>query len=477
MPQTYYDVTIIGGGSAGLTAAHLAQSLGSNVLLIDKERLGGDCLHYGCVPSKSLIHVARMVQQVKHDAQLGLLSTYQGVDMAKVSAYIQAAIQRVSDAEKVYIEGVTVRFGQVSFISPTTLLLNDEEIISRSVLLATGSHPAVPQIEGLQATGYVTNEDVFDLTALPESLVIAGGGPIGVELAQALGRLGTKITLIQGPERLLPREDPEMSEMITGILKSEGIEIITNARVVRAYFKGTKKVIVAQQGIKTLQFEADELLLALGRWPNIEHLNLAAAGVQYSKGGIQVNEHLQTTATNIFALGDVIGGYLFTHVASYQAGIAVRNALVPLVKKKVDYRVVPWCTFTDPEVARVGLTATQAERQYTHVRAIKFPWSEIDRAQTAHETAGFIKLVLAGKKEQIVGAHIVGAGAGELLGEIALAMQHHLTVGDILSTIHAYPTLSTGLQQAAFEAYLIGPEVARNRKFIRLLSFTRSAPV
>jgi pyruvate/2-oxoglutarate dehydrogenase complex dihydrolipoamide dehydrogenase (E3) component len=316
MSQTHYDISIIGGGSAGLTAAHLAQSLGSNVLLVDKERLGGDCLHYGCVPSKSLIHVARLVQQVNHDAQFGLLSTSQGVDMAKVSAYVQTAIQRVSDAEKIYTEGVTVRFGQTSFISPTTLLFNNEEITSRSILLATGSRPAVPQIEGLQA----------------------------------------------------------------------------------------------------------------------------------------------------------IGGYLFTHVASYQAGIAVRNTLVPLAKKKVDYRVVPWCTFTDPEVARVGLTATQAEKQYTHVRTIKFPWSEIDRAQTANETAGFIKLVLAEKKEQIVGAHIVGAGAGELLGEIALAMQHHLTVEDILSTIHAYPTLSTGVQQAAFEAYLTGPAAARNRKFIHLLS-------
>jgi pyruvate/2-oxoglutarate dehydrogenase complex dihydrolipoamide dehydrogenase (E3) component len=244
---------------------------------------------------------------------------------------------------------------------------------------------------------------------------------------------------------------------------------------VKAYPKGTKKVIVAQQGIKLLSFEADELLLALGRQPNIEHLNLEAAGIEYGKKGIHVNEHLQTTTTNIFALGDVIGGYLFTHVASYQAGIAVRNALVPLAKKKVDYRVVPWCTFTDPEVARVGLTATQAERQHTHVRTIKFPWSEIDRAQTANETAGFIKLVLAEKKDQIVGAHIVGAGAGELLGEIALAMQHHLTVEDILSTIHAYPTLSTGIQQATFEAYLTGSAAARNRKFIRLLSSVRSA--
>jgi pyruvate/2-oxoglutarate dehydrogenase complex dihydrolipoamide dehydrogenase (E3) component len=202
MPRIHYDLTIIGGGSAGLTAAHLAQSLGAHVLLIDKERLGGDCLHYGCVPSKSLIHVARTVQQARNAAHLGLLSTYQGVDMTRVSAYIQGVIQRVSNAEKTYTEGVTLRFGRASFTSSTTLLLNDEEISSRSILIATGSRPAVPQIEGLQATDYLTNEDVFDLTALPESLVIAGGGPIGVELAQALGRLGTKITIIQGPQNI-----------------------------------------------------------------------------------------------------------------------------------------------------------------------------------------------------------------------------------------------------------------------------------
>ncbi|GHO90510.1 mercuric reductase [Reticulibacter mediterranei] len=471
MSRTHYDLTIIGGGSAGLTAAHLAQSLGATVLLIDKQRLGGDCLHYGCVPSKSLIHVARIVQQAKHAASFGVLSTYQSVDMTRVSASIQRVIQQVGDAEKTYTEGVTVAFGQASFTSPTTLLLNNEEITSRSILIATGSRPRVPQIEGLQVTGYLTNEDVFDLTALPESLVIAGGGPIGVELAQALGRLGAKITIIQGPERLLPREDPEASEVIANILKSEGIDIITNARVVKTHRNGTKKVITAQRGKQLMQFEADELLLALGRRPNIEeHLNLDATGVQYNEKGIFVDEHLQTSAPHIFALGDVIGGYLFTHVASYHAGIAVRNALIPLAKKKVDYRVVPWCTFTEPEVARVGLTPAEAERQYKHVRITKFPWSEIDRAQTANETAGFIKLVLTGKKEQIVGAHLVGAGAGELLGEIALVMQHHLSINNIFNTIHPYPTLITGLQQAAFEAFLTGPKAASNRKLIRQLN-------
>jgi len=230
---------------------------------------------------------------------------------------------------------------------------------------------------------------------------------------------------------------------------------------------GNQKVVIAKQGERLLTFEADEILLTLGRLPNVEGLNLEAAGVTYDNKGIQVDEHLQTSTPNILAIGDVIGGYLFTHVAAYQAGVAVRNALVPIGKKKVDYRVVPWCTFTDPEAARVGLTPSEARKQYKRIRIVRFPWADIDRAQAVSETTGFIKLVLTGKKEEIVGAHMVGAYAGELLGEIALAMQHHLKINDILDTIHVYPTMSTGIQQAAFEAYLHGTGVSSNRKIVQ----------
>jgi pyruvate/2-oxoglutarate dehydrogenase complex dihydrolipoamide dehydrogenase (E3) component len=216
-----------------------------------------------------------------------------------------------------------------------------------------------------------------------------------------------------------------------------------------------------------LNFYTDEILLTLGRRPNVEGLHLEAVGVTYDDKGIKVDEHLQTSTSNILAIGDVIDGYLFTHVAAYQAGVAVRNALVPIGKKKVDYRVVPWCTFTDPEAARVGLTPDEAKKQYKHIRIVKFPWADIDRAQAESETTGFIKLVLAGKKDEILGTHMVGAHAGELLGEIALAMQHHLTINDILDTIHTYPTMSTGIQQTAFEAYLQSASVKSNRKIVR----------
>ncbi len=469
MSHPQYDMTIIGGGSGGLTAARLAASLGAKILLIDKESLGGDCLYYGCIPSKSLIHMARVVHQAKHAASMGLVSASLEVDLSKINNHIQAVIEQVAENEKGYIEGVTVKFGEVSFKSATELTLNGETFTSRNTLISTGSRPFIPRIENLEETGYITNEDAFNLVSLPSSLLVAGGGPVGVELGQAFRRLGTEVTIIQSRARILPREDPEVSAVVTEVLRSEGINIVTNARFLDAKRSGNKKIVIAKQGEKLLTFETGEVLLAIGRQPNVENLNLGAAHVTHNNKGIQVNEHLQTTSPNIFAIGDVIGNYLFTHVAAYQAGIAVRNALVPVSKKKVDYRVVPWCIFTDPEAARVGLTPEEAKQRHKDVRIMKFPVAEIDRAQAENATTGFIKLVLAGKKEAIVGVHLVCARAGELVGELALAMQHKLTVNDILDTIHVYPTMCTGIQQVAFEAYLHGAAIKNNRKFVRTL--------
>jgi pyruvate/2-oxoglutarate dehydrogenase complex dihydrolipoamide dehydrogenase (E3) component len=469
-----YDLTIIGGGSGGLIAGRVAVSLGARVLLIDKERLGGDCLRYGCVPSKSLIHVARLVQQTKNAARIGLTVDEPEIDMGKVSGYIQSVIKQVEMNETSLVEGLDVRFGTVEFQSATALMLNGESVRSRKTIIATGSHPAIPEVAGLADTGYLTNEDVFDLTTLPNSLAIIGGGPIGVELAQALARLGTKVTLIQGPERILPREDSEVSSAITSVLQAENVEIITGARLVGARRQGTHKVATIRYGSAEREIEADELLLALGRQPNVERLNLEAAGIHYDNKGIKVNARLETSAPSVLAIGDVIGGYLFTHVAAAQAAVAVRNALVPIAKKKFDERVVPWCTFTEPEAARVGLTLAEAQQRYPQAREVRLPYAEIDRAQAENATTGFIKLVLVGKKDELVGAHIVGAQAGELLGEISLAMHKKLSLNDIQSTIHPYPTISTGLQQAVFEAYLGGNAARSNRKLVsRLLALRR----
>ncbi len=278
----------------------------------------------------------------------------------------------VADNEQVYVQGISIKFGAVTFVSPHELLLDGERITSRNILIATGSHPLVPSIEGLEEVGYLTNENVFDLQRLPTSLIVVGGGPVGVELAQALARLGARVTMIESLERILPQEDPEVSAALTSALQSEQITIVTNAMFVKADRSEQKKVVTAKQEDRLLTFEADEILVTLGRRPNVEGLHLEAASVSYDKKGIKVDKYLQTSTPNILAIGDVIGGYLFTHVAAYQAGVAVRNALVPIGKKQVDYRVVPWCTFTDPEAARVGLTPDKApRREVSHV--IRYP--------------------------------------------------------------------------------------------------------
>ncbi len=467
MARYDYDVTVIGAGSGGLTAARLAAALGARTALIDKERLGGDCLYYGCVPSKALIHVAKVVSLAQSSMDLGLLPADLKVDMGRVSAHIQQVIERVAEGEEGYVEGVSVRFGHAAFRSRQELDLNGEALRSRSFIIATGSRPQIPPTPGLKEVGCLTNEDVFHLQHLPPSLVIVGGGPVGVEMAQAFARLGCQVTVIQGPDRLLPKEEPEVSEVIARALTSDGVRVEVGVRMEGVSRSGEKKVVQAKRGEKTLKVEADEIFLALGRSPNVEGLNLEAAGVAYEQKGIKTDEYLQTTASNIYAIGDVIGGYLFTHVAAYHAGVAVRNALAPIGRKKVDYRVVPWVTFTDPEAARIGLTEEEAMQREKQIKVIRFPWHKIDRAQTEGELEGFIKLILAQKGDKILGAHIVGGRAGELLGELALAMRHHLGLQAILGTIHAYPTLSTGIQQAAFETYLESTALSNARKFLR----------
>jgi pyruvate/2-oxoglutarate dehydrogenase complex dihydrolipoamide dehydrogenase (E3) component len=465
----HYDLTILGGGSGGLTAARLAASLGAHTLLIEKERLGGECLHSGCVPSKSLIHVARLLHQTRVAQRFLDGSTSIDLQMPQVAFYIQEVIKQVQSTEQQHAAGVTVRFGTATFQSPTTLCLDGEPIRSRAFLIATGSHPALPTISGLQETGYLTNETVFDLTALPASLAIIGGGPIGVELGQAFARLGTRVTILQRAERLLPREDPAVSEAIARALQADGVTIHTQTQPTHVSQHDESKVLTMAQGQSERSLEVEAILVAVGRAPNVEGLNLQAAGIVNNERGIVVNEFLRTSAPSVFAVGDVIGGYHFSHVAAYQASVAVRNALVPFGQQRVDGKIIPWCTFTDPEAARVGLTPAEAERRYKRVRVVTFPYADIDRARTDQEATGFLKLVLAGKREEIVGAHLVGAQAGELLGELTLAIQQHLPLSALRSTIHTYPTLSTGIQQLAFEAYLQGAELRGNRRIVRAL--------
>ncbi len=466
MPSYQYDLIVIGGGSAGLVAARLGATLGARTCLIDKERLGGDCLHYGCVPSKSLIHAAKLVKTARAAFSLTDEPEHTGfppINMAKIAARIQSIITQVGQSELNYIKEVEVKFGRAEFVSPHELRLANELLTARNFIIATGSRPYLPTIEGLAEAGYLTNENVFDLRHLPTLLVIVGGGPVGVELAQAFARLGSTVTLLQGPERILTREDPEVSAAITTALQEDKVKVLTNTRLHRVRRGQSKKIVETRQGDSSIKLETDEILLAVGRVPTFEGLNLEAAGVDYDVTGLKVDEYLRTSTPNIYGAGDVLGGLFFTHLAGYQGGLAARNALLPMGRKKADYRVLPWVTFTDPEAARVGLTEAEAQARYANIKILRFPWHEIDRAQTMGEIAGFIKLVLDEKGEQILGAHLVGAQAGEVLAEITLAMQHNLGLSDIVATIHAYPTLANGLQSATSNFYLesIAAAVAR----------------
>lgn len=475
MSKYQYDVIIIGGGSGGLVAARITAALGARVCLIDKERLGGDCLYYGCVPSKSLIHAAKLVKTTRQAKAFGVDGSELSfqADMGKVASYIQGVITRVGEAEQVYIQNVEVKFGHGEFVSEHELTLDGQPLTAQSFIIATGSKPRIPAIEGLSEVGFLTNEGVFDLTNLPPELTIIGGGPIGVEMAQAFARLGSRTTLVQSNARLVPKEEPEVSEAVARILHQDGVEVITGAKVQKAFRQDGKKTLQVKHQDETLNVGAVELIVAVGRTPGVAGLNLEAAGVKYSAKGIEVNEYLQTAASNIYAIGDVLGGYLFTHVAAYHGGLAARNALVPIGRKKVDYRVVPWVTFTDPEVSRVGLTEAEARARHSNVRTIHFPWSEIDQAQARGETEGFIKLVISGKGDEIYGAHIVGAQSSEMLAEVTLAMQHKIGIGGILDTIHAYPTIATGLLSAAFEAYLSSSSLATAKKVLRPINTLR----
>ncbi|MDE5080507.1 MAG: mercuric reductase [Trichodesmium sp. St18_bin1] len=434
-----YDIVIIGGGSAGLVVASAAAQLKAKVALVERNKLGGDCLWFGCVPSKSLIHASRVAYQVKNAARFGIYTEPPEIEFAKVTGHVQqviANIQPHDSPERFRGLGVEVIFGEGKFIDKKTFEVDGQQLTARAFVIATGSRPAIPSVEGLHSADFLTNEKVFDLKERPNSLVIIGAGPIGCELGQAFSRLGSNVTIISSKSHILPKEEPEAALVVQKQFESEGINILKEVRAEKVEVVDGKKQVTA--GGKNII--VDEILVAGGRLPNIESLNLEVAGVEVGKQGIIVNEKLQTTNSKIYACGDVIGGYQFTHVAGYEAVVALTNALFFPISK-VNYRVIPWATFTDPELARVGLTEKQAKERYgDDVCVLKQPFSGVDRAQAEAATTGFCKIITKGNGE-ILGAHLVGISAGELIHEIVLAMSHKLPVS-ALTGIHVYPTLS-----------------------------------
>jgi dihydrolipoamide dehydrogenase len=447
MARFDYDTIVIGGGAAGLTSSIWSAQLGARVLIVEREeKLGGDCLHYGCVPSKSLIKSAQVYHLMKHAEHYGLPKTSLApVDFSKVRDRIQGIISHIqkNDSPEFFKKQykVDTKFGSPRFLDKHTIELKGEKLAAKNFILATGSSARILPIEGLPHVPFITNVEVFSLDKLPASLIVLGGGPIGMEMAQAFSRLGSKVTVVEFADCILPKEDSDVSCYVHQLLQKEGIEFLMTAKAQRVEKAGSLiRLIVEYKG--TLEvIEAETLLVATGRQPNLAGLDLEKAGVEYSPSGIKVNHHLQTTAKNIYACGDCKGGYLFTHVAEYDARIAALNSRLPFPIIKTNYSTVPWCTYLDPEVASVGMNEAMAKNAGIKYKVYKYDFTHLDRALAEGANSGFIK-ILTDQKRKLIGAQIVGLHAGELIHEWVAVINGKVDIGKIEKSIHAYPTLA-----------------------------------
>lgn len=468
-----YDLAIIGGGSAGLTAARVAVALGARVALVERSpaSLGGDCLHTGCVPSKALIHAARAHWEAGRTARWGLPTreATAAVDLGAVLAgvrEVQGAAGMVDTPEALGALGIALVYGDARFRSPALLEVAERPLHARRYLIATGSRPAIPPIAGLDTVPYLTNETLFALTALPSSLLVVGGGPVGCELGQALARLGARMTIVTRATRLLPKDDAAASATLRRAFETEGIAVITGARVEQLTRADGAIVAQVRQDETVREHRATTLLVAAGRQIDTASLDLAAAGVVTTARGIAVDEHARTANPRIYAAGDVIGQRFFTHVAGYQASVAVANALLP-ARMRLDYHTIPWTTFTSPEVARIGFNEDEARAHGHKATSTRFDYRENDRALTARAAAGNYLTLVHDARGTILGAQIVGPSAGETINEVAIAMKHRLSLAQFSAASHAYPTLGMGLQQAAL-AWRAESRLARGgRVFLR----------
>jgi len=461
------DLCVIGAGSGGLAVAAGAAQMGAEVVLVERGIMGGDCLNFGCVPSKSLLAAARIADLWRRGAGLGIAYARPRIDFAAVADSVQRVIAEIAPNDSVArFEGLGVRVlrAEARFTSPRTVHAGGVEIRPRRFVIATGSQPAVPPIPGLDDVPYLTNETVFANHDLPEHLIVIGGGPIGIEMAQAHRRLGARVTVLDvGP--LLPRDDPELSAILAGRLSSEGIVVRPGIEIADI---GRTEKTVAVRLASGERISGSHLLVAAGRRPTIEGLDLAAAGIAATAQGITVDARLRTTNRRVFAIGDVVGGPQFTHVALYHAGIVIRNALFR-IPAKVDYRALPWVTYTDPELAQVGLTEAGSRAIELAPRVLRWRFAENDRAQTERETEGMVKVVTRGNGH-ILGASILGAGAGDLILPWALAISQKLKIGALANLIVPYPTRGEASKRAAGSYYTPTLFSARTRRLVRLLA-------
>jgi pyruvate/2-oxoglutarate dehydrogenase complex dihydrolipoamide dehydrogenase (E3) component/uncharacterized membrane protein YdjX (TVP38/TMEM64 family) len=451
------NLVVIGAGSAGLVAAYIAAAVKARVTLVERNRPGGDCLYTGCVPSKALIRSARLLSEITRATEFGLRSARAEFDFAEVMARVQRVIHQIEPHDSVarYTGlGVDVVRGQARLVTPWEVDIarpdgTVQRLSTRAVVIATGAAPVVPRIDGIDGTGYVTSETIWAWRTLPARLLVLGGGPIGCELAQAFGRLGSKVTLFEQGPRLLPREDDDVAALVMQRFAAEGIDVLTDHHAIRFERMGIEHRLVAMHQGREVILGFDGLLVAVGRAARLEGFGLEALGIECGKT-VQTNDFLQTTLPNIYAAGDVAGPYQFTHTASHQAWYAAVNALFdPFKKFRVDYRVIPSATFIEPEVARVGLNEQEARAQQVPVEVTRYALADLDRAIADGQTEGFVKLLTVPGKDTLLGATIVGAHAAELLAEYVLAMKHGIGLNKILGTIHTYPTMTEANKAAA----------------------------
>lgn len=451
MARPEFDIVVIGGGAGGLVVAAGGAALGAKVALVEKHRLGGDCLWTGCVPSKTLIKSASVAHAMRHADRWALSPHEPNPDLAAVMERVASVIRGIEpndSPERFRSLGVDVILGEGRFVAPDAFEVNGRRLAAKTFVIATGSRPAMPPIPGLADSGALTNETLFDLREDVPRLIVIGGGPIGSEMAQAFRRLGSEVTLVDVGPRILPREDADLAEVVARRMADEGVSFHFGTSIAKVEGRrGDLRVTLKAGDGEERTVDGTHLLVAAGRNVNHEGLGLDAAGVNVANDRIVVDERLRTTNPRVFAIGDAAGGYQFTHLAEHHAGIVLRQAVFRLFWAKPS-TVVPWCTYTDPELARVGASEDEARQRGVAHKVYRFAFDEIDRARTEGETEGFAKLV-TDPKGRILGAAIVGPHAGELIAECALAVSKGMKAGDLSSTIHAYPTLASIVRRAA----------------------------
>ena len=451
-----YNLIVIGAGSAGLVSAYIASVVKARVALIERDRMGGDCLNTGCVPSKALLRSGRLLAEARDSKRFGIRSMSAEVDFAEVMERVQRVITRIEphdSVERYTGLGVEVIEGSAKLVSPWEVEVGGRRLSGRAIVLATGAEPLVPRIPGLEQVEYLTSDTVWGLRQRPERLTVLGGGPIGSELAQAFARLGSTVTVVEMAPRLLPREDADAAEQVTARFRAEGITIATAHKAVRVERDGAGGTLVCEHDGREARIGFDRLLVALGRKARLKGYGLEELGVTINeRGTIAADELMRTNFPNIHVCGDATGPFQFTHVAAHQAWYAAVNALLaPFWSFKVDYRVIPWATFTEPEVARVGLSEDEAKQQSIEVEVTRYGIDDLDRAIADGTDHGFVKVLTPPGKDRILGATIVGAHAGELIAEFVLAMKWNIGLNKLLGTIHIYPTMTEANKYVAGE--------------------------